>query len=409
MATASLQPARLLWDQGGLWSLFTLRACRERGLAISPISAASLAAGGLAGARLLVVPGGWPQRKLKALGPAGGRAVRDFVRAGGHYLGFCGGAGLALSVDDGLGLLDLARVPRGRRLPSLSGPVWVAPGPAGAGHALWRGLEQPSLLHVWWPAQFAPPRGTEVEVVGVYGPPAPGLCAADLQVDRVPTADWPALEAAYGLRLNPDGLDGQPAMIQARSGRGLVFLSYPHLDTPGDGPGGQALANLWRAWLDLAPQPPKALEDLAGSDHDPGRELARQAQDLWDQGQALGLWRPRHPVMPLWRRGARGLEFWGLRCLVQAVAEALARAAEHQTRDLALLGGLTAALAPLWEQGPLVLAAQAQRLAGREPATDGARLERLWFPAPRRVGGPLGRGLALLETALLDLESRQDP
>lgn len=396
-------PARLLWDQGGLWSLMTLRACRDQGLEIAPISAASVAAGGLAGAGLLVVPGGWPSRKLEALGSQGARAVREFVRAGGHYLGFCGGAGLALEVEDGLGLVPLGRVAGGQRLPSLSGPLWVAPGPAAQSHPLWEGLDRPSLMHVWWPAQFADPKGPDLEVVAVFGPPAPGLCTADLQVDQIPDADWSAHEAAYGLRLKPEGLEGRPAMIQARVGGGLALLSYPHLDTPGDAPGGQALKNLWQAWLGHQPRTPDAMPAGSQPVSALGRELAARAEELWRQGEDYVLWRPRHPEMPLWRRGARGLEFWGLNCLCRAVG----RAAGDSPPERAILEELATALRPVWQQGPGVLAAQVQRLAGRKPEAEGERLCRAWFPAPRRVGGALARGLALLEGALLRLESRR--
>ncbi|CAO0820969.1 Biotin-protein ligase N-terminal domain-containing protein [Desulfarculales bacterium] len=402
---AGPQPARLLWDQGGLWSLFTLRACREQGLAITPISAAQVSAGGLAGAGLLVVPGGWPSRKLKALGVSGAQAVRDFVQAGGRYLGFCGGAGLALSVPDGLGLVSLGRAEGPQRLPGLSGPLWVAPGPAGEGHPLWRGLDQPSLLNVWWPAQFAEPTAPELKVLAVYGPPGPDLCTADMRMNEVDAARWPDHEAAYGQRLGPFSLEGRPAMIQARAGRGLLLLSYPHLDTPGDIPGGRALANLWRAWLDSEPSPGPAAPEQGRKAPALAGRLARQAQDLWQLGLDLGLWRPRHPEMPLWRRGVRGLEFWELCCLCQAVAQATGPG----ETELILLRELAAALEPIWRQAPEVLEAQAARLGGWQPPESGACLERAWFPAPRRLDGPLARVLLLLEQALLQLESYRSP
>ncbi|MBI5522533.1 MAG: hypothetical protein HY910_07895 [Desulfarculus sp.] len=395
-------PARLLWDQGGLWSLMALEACRGLGLAIAPISAASLAAGGLEGARLLLVPGGWPARKLKALGQAGGQAIREFVSGGGIYLGFCGGAGLALGVEDGLGLLDLGRARGQERLPGLSGPLWVGPGPQGHDHPLWQGLTRPVSLPVWWPAQFAQPQAAGLEVIATYGPPAPGLCTADLRVDQVDPADWPAHEAAYGQRLDPACLAGRPAMLQARRGRGLVFLSYPHLDTPGEAAAGQALKNLWLAWLGPGASAPPADPAAERPPHPLAQALAGQAQALWRQGLDLGLWRPRHPQMPLWRRGARGLEFWGLYRLSQAVARATEPGAAHQ----ALLAELAAVLGPVWQEGPRVLAAQAARLAGQEPSPGAAGLERAWFPAPRQLAGPLARGLALLELALLRLEGQ---
>lgn len=390
-------PARLLWDQGGLWPLMTLEACRGLGLAIQPISAAQVAAGGLKDAALLVVPGGWPERKQRALGPAGARAIADFLHGGGRYLGFCGGAGLALSVQDGLGLVPLGRVERQRRLPSLNGPVWVEPTAPGLAHPLWQGLPNPVSLPVWWPAQFADQCPPGVEVLASYGGPAPGFCSADLPLEELGPEGWPAWEKAYGLRLDPAGLAGQPAALLAQVGRGQALLTYLHLDTPGDMWGGRALVNLWQAWLGQAPGPPAPPPPAPQPQ---AAHLAAQAQGLWRQGEELGLWRPRLPVMPLWRRGSRGLEFWGLLRMCQALAQWAGPG------DQALLARGALVLAPLWEQGGRVLAAQAARLAGQEPDAQARALELSWFPAPRRLAGSLQGAMAWLETALLGLACR---
>ena len=48
-------------------------------------------------APLLLVPGGNARLKARALGEKGRQAVRDYLAEGGRYLGFCGGAGLALA------------------------------------------------------------------------------------------------------------------------------------------------------------------------------------------------------------------------------------------------------------------------------------------------------------------------
>lgn len=394
-ASSRPAPARLLWDAGGLWSLWTLEACRAQGWDIAPISAARLADGGLDQARVLVMPGGWPSLKRAALGQAGAAAIKAFVEAGGRYLGFCGGAGLALAEDDGLGLVDMARGRGRRRLPSLSGPVMVAPGPEAAQHPLWRGLETPARFHVWFPGQFAAESGESFYTVARYGHPAPGLHTADLRVDQVDQTQWPALEEAYGLRLDPSGLAGRAAVVEARRGAGRLLLSYLHLDTPGDPVGGQALANLWRTWLDLEPVDPPP-RPAAGQGEGAARASAREAEALWSRGEALGLWRPRDQALPLWRRGARGLEFHSLRSLCQALAD---RACPPRA---GLAPEVLTDLEELWREGPAVLAWQAANLAGDDQPPPPAA--RSWFPAPRRSGGALGRVLAALEGALLRAE-----
>ena len=76
---------------------------------------------------LLIVPGGWASDKTAALGQEGRDAVREFVRSGGSYLGICGGAGFALDTQDGLGLVNVKRVPTAQRIPSFSGEIGLIP------------------------------------------------------------------------------------------------------------------------------------------------------------------------------------------------------------------------------------------------------------------------------------------
>lgn len=383
-------PARLLWDAGGLWSLMTWEACRARGLTALPISAAEVAAGGLDGTGLLLVPGGWPALKRKALGKAGRKALREFVRSGGRYFGMCGGAGLALDVGDGLGLIKLGRSRGARRLPAISGRVLVRPEATGAGHPLLAGAGESPSFFVWWPGQFAPTAGIgEITVLARYQGPGEDFFSADLRAPAVADGGWPGLEASYGLNLDPTPLWGQPAVIEARAGRGRVVLSYLHFDTPGDAAGGDALARLWAAWLGQAPGRPQPWQPL------PAGAVCDHARALWEHGRELGLWRPRHPAMPLWRRGARGLEFWSLLRLCGAAQAHLGASGPPP--------GLQEALEPVWRDGPAVLGAMAARLAGYGPGSRGEAALGRWFPAPRRTGGELAAALAALERGLFEL------
>ncbi len=389
----SPDPARLLWDAGGLWSLMCLEAAWQRGLTLSPISAAEIAAHGLRDARLLVAPGGWSIHKKKALGDRGAAAVRSFIEQGGAYLGLCGGAGLALSVDDGLGLVTLGRASGAQRLPGLSGPVLVRPGQGAEAHALWQGEDPPARWLVWFPGQFAEPDHPDIEVIARYDGPGEELHFFEVPVQQTAPDDLAVLEQDHGLSLDPAPLWGQPAMVQARLGTGQLLLSYVHLDTPGDKSGNAALERLWEAWLGdearrQAPAPPQA----------PTPRMARLAAScgaLWEQGRALGLWQPRHPAMPLWTRGARGLEFWELRRLAEAAAT--------WCTDEALAADLEAALEPVLAHGERVLQAQAARLAGQEPEASAAEIEAAWFPRPRRTGGDWAEAVEKLEKGLLKL------
>jgi hypothetical protein len=77
------------------------------GLDYREVTADQIAGGGLAGADVLLVPDGYATRDpsfkgdpygLKDLGPAGQRAIRDWVTGGGRYVGWLDGAVLAAGV-----------------------------------------------------------------------------------------------------------------------------------------------------------------------------------------------------------------------------------------------------------------------------------------------------------------------
>ena len=393
-------PARLLWDAGGVWSLMAWQALSRAGLRVRPISAAQIRQGQLDEARLLMVPGGWSSLKKQALGPQGCGAVREFVQKGGFYLGLCGGAGLALDVKDGLGLLPLGRVSGQARLSAISGPVMVEPGP----HTpptpptpLWQGLQAPLRFQVWWPGQFALPQDDQVSILARYQGAAPGLCTSDLEADQVGQDDWPGLEASYGCNLDPARLKGLPAVLGRSYGRGRLLVSYLHFDTPDDPNGARVLGNIWHEVLgELAQAPPgdispEAAPALSG--------LARQAAALWQKGQDLGLWQPRQTPswFPLWKRNSRGLEFFSLYRLVNAVA----RLAGDQAPSLC--ARLEPVLSPVFEKGGQVLAAQKACLQEDDPPGPACKAHAQWFPRPRRMGGDLARAMQELENALQSL------
>ncbi len=393
------RPARLLWDGGYFWSLMCLEAAEALGLDLVPITADQVARGRLEQARLLVVPGGRPALKKRALGPDGAAALRRWLSAGGCYLGFCGGAGLALQVSDGLGLVELGRAAGRLRLPSLSGPMQVVPAAGQEGHPMWPGLDRPASLHVWWPGQFAwngDPDDGSLRAVALYHGAAPGLYTADLAVDQVSPGGWSDLESDYGLNLDPAALAGQPAVVEARLGAGKLLLSYLHLDTPHQAAASQALSNLWQQWAGLEPGERPARAPRAEQPH---CRLSHGARELWRLGLSLGLWRERGGALPIWRRGARGLEVWSLVAMTLAACHRL----EDRPPDDLLARRVEASLSPLWDQGRRVLEAQAARLAGRPVPAAAAARERSWFPAPRRIGGGLLQAMDVLSEALFRL------
>ena len=292
---------------------------------------------------LLIVPGGWARGRAERLGPAGMQAIRDFVAAGGAYLGFCGGAGLALTsprAGESLGLCPWGRMGFAGRLQHfLSGQVRLS---CDAAHPLCpSGLASSDtfssgaaeiLAPVWWPAQFAPPPAGQadggVQVLARYAGLGDDFWVADLNLALLPEetlSDW---ENLYGLQIRPDFLRGRPAVIAGQYGQGRYVLSYPHLETP-DSP----QANAWFAHLlaeltgaDTAapstqPTPPWCVGQDPCLWPDPALASAKAALKRCiavGESHLLLFW--RNPWLLGWRRGLPGP---GINSLYALVCEAL--------------------------------------------------------------------------------------
>jgi hypothetical protein len=451
----------VLWDESHLWGVLVLRALRALGIPHVILRANHIAEGALAGnplrgfkggnahasqsapttllPDLLIVPGGWARGKALRLGPAGMQAIRDFVAAGNAYLGFCGGAGLALSSPgggkDSLGLCPWGRMGFAGRLQHfLSGHVRLAldaaeplcppgssPLPASTATPTTPGTAE-ILAPVWWPAQFAPPpkgQPDDVAVLARYAGLGQDFWVADLDLALLPEetlADW---ENLYGLQIRPDFLQGRPAVISGSFGAGRYVLSYPHLETP-DSP----QANAWFAHL---------LHELGGADR-PAPAPSASAIPPWHVGspsvgdaphwddpallsakaaleQAISVgeshlllfW--RNPWLLGWRRGLPGP---GINSVYALVCEALEAAPPAQGSTAAAYwqehGAEFARLSELFCSGlsGLLLA---ERLDMTVRATDADQAftmslretRRALFGTPPAIGGLCGELLGMLE------------
>jgi hypothetical protein len=242
-------PFMVLWDHSHLWALLLCRGLRALGAPFLPVTCAAVAAGALwrDRPRALLVPGGFARRKFAALGPAGASAIRDYVASGGTYMGICGGAGLALSHGDGLGLCPWTRRAFSDRLDHLvSGHVRLTIDPD---TPLFPASLPPDLTApVWWPAGFTPPAGgrpdPDVTVVAAYAGAAPDLMLADIALGGMPGTLLAACQERFGLTLTPEFLSGGACVIAGSYGQGRYVLSHAHLETP-DSP----RANAWLSHL----------------------------------------------------------------------------------------------------------------------------------------------------------------
>ncbi len=330
-----------LWDESFLWGLMAFKSFGALGIDSGIVTSENIRAGSLDSYDILFVPGGWASDKTVMLGEEGRGAIRDFVARGGSYMGFCGGAGLALDVDGGLALTHVSRIPTKHRVPSFSGEVILrADEPS---HPLWRGIRKPFAFHVWWPGQFHLGEGDGIKVIASYAGPGRDFCLADLDSSGVGKyGEWEKWEESYGINLNPERLVGEPAIIETGFGNGRVFLSYPHLETPGSKKGNQALLNLVEYLKPKGkPSPPAGRYKRAKSKEyrvtpdavKASAEMLGAAREFIKFGERNFLWYWRNSWVLQWRRGVRGVEYSMLFGLIKEIAERLKAAAESIDPD----------------------------------------------------------------------------
>jgi hypothetical protein len=255
----------------------------------------------------------------------GSLKIANFIDDCGSYLGFCGGAGLALSSHPALYLVPVRRMPMPERLPSASGEIRIR---GALSHPAWENIDPEILVSTWWPSQFRLEPGCKAACLASYSDPGEGFQVADLRVcDLDEHTNWVELEKAYGINLDPARIKGHPAIIEIERGNGRLVLSYPHLETPGDLWGNRLFSNILNYLNDKAssrscPAPEPRPETPLIQRPAPGILSARQAAaDLIAFGEANLLWNWRKPWLLQWRRGIRGLEYGSLYVMLSRMAE----------------------------------------------------------------------------------------
>lgn len=351
----------ILWDSSHIWGIMALRGMRALGLRARLVKSQAIAQQGALGKRgvsCLLAPGGSARARARALGTAGLRAVRAWVRAGGNYLGFCGGAGLALSYPeerDGLGLCPWTRASYQNRAHHLI-----------SGHVLAKWADGTCVpLPVWWPGRFAPSADGQVEWLAEYL--APG---ADLWLGDRPLATAPPTVISQWLGKDDSSVQagfpqGQPLAIRGYHGGGAYILSYAHLETPASSHANALLVKLLASiygleakresvpqW-DLTPPNPSHFFHTPQDSDGPAAFMAGAWQALAAlirQGAARGLFTPRTPWLWGWHAGLPGMACNNLLAAFAYMAQqeasevALAFWRQERQRFAFLLGRLLNAL-----------------------------------------------------------------
>lgn len=347
----------LLWDSSSLWGLLAARAMSAFNIPHRIVRGSEIARGILEKEKpaILLVPGGSAKGKSLALGEEGRLAIRSFVDQGGHYIGICGGAGLALSWGNKKKYKSLALCPwkRGRfddpmqhfmsghisvKIPGLNGlgaepaqeslslndkadPCNVNAFPQELIPKFPTGKIPEELLPVWWPSRFAPDDSKEVVVLARYAKPGPDFWLTDLPIASLPSYIFESWHNLYGFSLSPTFLEGQPCVIHGKFGSGTYTLSYSHLETP-DSPFANAwLAHLFRKLAGINPErditPPWDIEKDPVLWHDPALEdVEKKVAAVVKVGLDHGIFFQRNEWLFGWRSGIPGSN---LNCLLATI------------------------------------------------------------------------------------------
>jgi len=402
-------------------------AMRAAGIPVSIIRSSDIRNGILNDFNVLFVPGGWASNKMKSLGEEGAEEIRRFVREGGSYIGFCGGAGLA--TNDGLGLLEIERMPTKERVPSFSGRISLDI----SGRQIFSGVSDP-VFSAWWPSQFLV-KDEKIDVLARYGDALTDAFSSDLNVGDVSRfGSWETLEDVYRIRLDPARLKGEPAVVEGMYGNGRIVLSLVHFDTTGDANGQTVLKNI----VEYLGTGESKTFDYKDADHNPichsglsgllcdplaagttpedlvaCQAMYSSAADLIGFGERNFLWFWRTPMLLQWRRGVRGLEYCTLYIMLKKINALLADGQtlenDQNISGLAELRGLFDQFVANAEQ---LLYLERQAMQGSrityEHCEDDEikKLRNLLFSASKSHGGLFKDVISRLDMLLFDLLSR---
>lgn len=327
------------WDESHIWGLLLVRALRAWGIPHRLVRAYGISQGALdRKPAALMVPGGYARGKADLLGSQGMDAVRRYVDDGGTYFGFCGGAGLALSEPYGLGLSPWKRKGFENRLQHfLSGHMLVSM----SGDALVPDdMGDEAMLPVWWPGQFDDSVPGPIPLA-VYKEAGPDAWVADLHLRSLPQGTMNDWENLYGISIRPDFIKGHTCAAVNDYGKGRVFLSYAHLETPAS-----PQANFWLGSMlgrVLGIQPNRAAVpawDIASRpvkwQHPVLQDAAEALDDIIDTGCRHFLLFWRTPWLLGWRRGIPGS---GINALYALVHEIMAREPNAEAERFLLENG----------------------------------------------------------------------
>lgn len=392
----------LLASDSHLWGIWAFQAFKRANFEVEPLLAREIDSSFKEKYVALVVPGGWSKNKFEAMTEAQREVVRDFVKGGGIYLGICGGASLA--GEEGLKLCSVYR--KKERVPSYSGPSLVT---IEKENPLWKGIKRP-VFYLWFPPELEL-IDNSAKVLARFSK-AQGraylsdLCIADHK-DRLSH-----YEKKYAISLNLQLMKNKPLVIESNFGKGKVFLSLIHYDTPNCPNGLKLLKNLGNYFNFPQKEETKLKKEIAreGPKENPWAQrlkplvsqLQRETTNILNLGLRNFLFHRRYPFFYQWQRGIRGLELQNIYFMVREIRQNLPKV---QNKDISeKLENLLLEAKTLLD--PILTLFQKDFILFREnfSKVSDIELEREIFgPNKKSYGGRYRRLINLLEEVLVYL------
>lgn len=314
----------LFWDSSHIWGFLAWHSLQALNIPFSLVRPIDIHKG--IDSSLLIVPGGSARRKAAILGNNGQDAIRKFVADGGNYLGFCGGAGLALTTETGLKLCPWTRCKLHERLlHQVSGHFYVDI----EEHSLVppKGIEGDEKLPIWFPARFEPVNTTEENkplVLASYAKPSADFFMSDLPLSAFSIDYSQECMYLYGRYLDPH-LKHEPTTILGNYGKGTYVLSYAHLETPNSPYANRFYFNILHELgnipeIEATNVPELDLNKLEVYWGDKKLLACREQLNLlFTTGLGLQLFFPRTPWLYGWKNGMQGTQLANLRIALHTV------------------------------------------------------------------------------------------
>lgn len=305
------------WDHSHIWGFLLWHSLHSLEIPFKLLSSKDISKQLLDDTSLLIVPGGSARLKASSLGTKGKKAVKDFLAEGGKYLGFCGGAGLALSTKEGLALCPWKRSSfSDRLLHHISGHLFVH---KSEHFLLPTSEEDTAILPVWFPARFEVVETQEEQplVLARYGEASKDFYMSDLPLSLFTQEYSHESMALYGIDLDPH-LRGEPASILGKYAKGEYILSYAHLETPYSHFANNFYFNILENFAGIkndfkcVPQLDLDLLEVKWEDN-VLEECSQKLMCLLDFGMGLGLLFRRTPWLIGWKQGLQGGQLANLR------------------------------------------------------------------------------------------------